>query len=353
MRISLCMIVKDEEQVLDRCLSNAILFADEIVVVDTGSKDATKAIAQKYTKNIYDFNWEDDFSKARNFAFSKATNDYLMWIDADDVIDRENIKKIIELKEKLSAHTDIVMMKYNVAFDDAGIPVFSFYRERLFKNDGTHFFEGEIHETVPLVGRIEYSNIEINHKKEKVNEPERNLRIFRKMIAQGKRLSPREQYYYARELYYNNFYFTAVAQFNLFLKENKGCISDNIQACLMAGDCYLKLSDDEKALQLFFKSFSYDVPSGEACCKIGDYFFQLKKYNLAIFWYETALKCKKNIVNGFFQKDYYDFIPFIQLCLCYERIGNIEKSKEYNELAGKIKPYDKSYQYNKEYFEKL
>ena len=70
--ISLCMIVKNEEKILTRCLDSVADLVDEIVIVDTGSTDATKKIAANYTDKIYDFTWVDDFSAARNFAFSKS-----------------------------------------------------------------------------------------------------------------------------------------------------------------------------------------------------------------------------------------------------------------------------------------
>ena len=66
--ISLCMIVKNEERVLKRCLDSVRDLVDEIIIVDTGSTDATKRIAAGYTDKIYDFTWNDDFSAARNFA---------------------------------------------------------------------------------------------------------------------------------------------------------------------------------------------------------------------------------------------------------------------------------------------
>ena len=75
--ISLCMIVKNEEKVLARCLDSIAGLMDEIIIVDTGSTDKTKEIAGKYTDNIYDFEWIDDFAAARNFAFSKATKEYI------------------------------------------------------------------------------------------------------------------------------------------------------------------------------------------------------------------------------------------------------------------------------------
>ena len=83
------MIVKNECEVLDRVLGSVISFADEIIVIDTGSTDNTAEIAKKYTDKVFSFEWKDDFSAARNFSFSKGTSDYLMWLDADDVVPRE------------------------------------------------------------------------------------------------------------------------------------------------------------------------------------------------------------------------------------------------------------------------
>ena len=74
--ISLCMIVKNEEKVLARCLDSIADLMDEIIIVDTGSSDNTKEIAKKYTDKIYDFAWIDDFSAARNYSFSKSI---FMW----------------------------------------------------------------------------------------------------------------------------------------------------------------------------------------------------------------------------------------------------------------------------------
>ena len=127
------MIVKNEEDVLARCLDCVKKFADEIIIVDTGSADKTKQVAKKYTDKLYDFSWCDDFSKARNFSFSKASMEYCMWLDADDVVEDEDIEKIQKLKKELDKKVSIVMMKYHTAFDEDGNPSFSYYRERMVK----------------------------------------------------------------------------------------------------------------------------------------------------------------------------------------------------------------------------
>ena len=96
---SLCMIVKNEESVLGRILEPMREIADEIILVDTGSSDRTKEIAGKYTEKIFDYPWQQDFAAARNFACSRASCQYWMWLDADDMITPDNQKKLLRLKQ--------------------------------------------------------------------------------------------------------------------------------------------------------------------------------------------------------------------------------------------------------------
>ncbi len=97
-KLSLCMIVKNEAENLKVLLPQAKKFADEIVIVDTGSDDETKKIANEFTSNIWDFKWTDDFAAARNFALSKATGSYFIWLDADDRVPETSIQAINRLK---------------------------------------------------------------------------------------------------------------------------------------------------------------------------------------------------------------------------------------------------------------
>ena len=96
--ISLCMIVKNEADVLRRCLVSIADLMDEIIIVDTGSTDRTKEIASEFTDRIYDYVWQDDFAAARNFAFSKASMEYIYSADADEVVDYFNHKLLAGLK---------------------------------------------------------------------------------------------------------------------------------------------------------------------------------------------------------------------------------------------------------------
>lgn len=109
--ISLCMIVKNEETHLARCLDSAAELVDEIIIVDTGSTDRTVEIASDYTSKVYSYLWKDDFSDARNYSFSKASMDYCMWMDADDILEETEKDQFLRLKQTLPPDADIVDRK--------------------------------------------------------------------------------------------------------------------------------------------------------------------------------------------------------------------------------------------------
>lgn len=350
--LSLCMIVKNEEDVLRRCLDSVKDIVDEIIIVDTGSTDKTKSIAKDFTDKIFDFKWCDDFSKARNYSFSKATKEYIMWLDADDVILESDKIAIEELKNTLPPNIDVVMLNYNAAFDENGNPIFTYSRERILKRDKQFKWVGRIHEVIVPSGNIIYSNAAITHRKMHINDNKRNLRIYEKMIKEGIKLDTREKYYYARELYYNNKYKKAISVFNKFLDCEDGFVENKINACLDLYNCYKAIGKDKASLISLLKSFEYDTPRAEIACNIGNYFFNRQLYNIAIFWYKLASTKKPNIQNGgFCLIDYYGYIPYLQLCICYYKLGEYDISKEYNEKAGKIKPNDKTYLNNKAFFD--
>ena len=349
--ISLCMIVKNEEAYLARALKSVAGLVDEIIIVDTGSTDRTREIASGFTSKVCSFPWKDDFSDARNYSFSQASMDYCMWMDADDILEEKEKDKFLQLKHTLSPDTDIVMMKYNTAFDEAGNPSFSYFRERWIRNSTQYRWVGAVHEVIPPKGRIIYSDIAISHKKTGAGDPDRNLKIYRKMIAEGKSLDARQQYYYGRELYYHGLYREAVSVLEQFLLSAQGWVENKIEACSVCADCYYRLGEDESALTALLRSMSFDLPRAELCCEIGKYFLEHSSPHTAIYWYETALNVpKNNHCGGFILPDCHDYIPLLQLCVCYDKLGDRQRAKEYNERAGACKPYSRSYLYNKQYF---
>ena len=352
--VSLCMIVKNEEDVLARCLESVSGLVDEIVIVDTGSADRTREIAEQFTSRVYDFAWIDDFAAARNYAFSLAEKDYCMWLDADDVLLEADRAALETLKETLDPGVCVVMAKYNTGFDENGNVTFSYFRERLIKNHAGMRWEGAVHEAVTPVGQVVYSEFAVTHRKLRPSDPDRNLRIYEGQLARGEELKPRQQFYYGRELYYHQRYEEAIRVFEHFLDEGRGWVENNIDACRHCAYCYERMDQLEQALQSLLRSFAYDRPRAEVCCELGRWFFQREQVSLAAYWYSLALTCTRDDSRGgFVSPDCYGYLPCIQLCVCYSRLGDWERGEQMNELAAAFKPDAEEVLHNRAFFRSL
>lgn len=354
--ISLCLIVKNEEKVLARCLDSVKGFADEIVIVDTGSADETKKIAERYTDRIYDFVWRDDFSAARNYSFSLASMDYCMWLDADDVVPEEAGRRIRQLKDELPPDLSVVMMKYVTAFDGAGRPAFLFDRERLLRRSGGFVWKGRVHEAIELSGNILYTDIIIEHHSVKTGYSKRNLNIYEAMLREGEELEPRHQFYYGRELYYHGFDERAVKVFGDFLKGGQGgvWIENQIDACRFKAYCHYRLGEEREALLCLLKTMEYDTPRPEVCCDLGKHFLDRNQLSQAEFWYRLALSDNTEYRPGaFVSLECRTFLPAVQLAVCLDRMKRWEQAAQFNELAASYQPDSPIISENRNYFKKI
>lgn len=139
--ISLCMIVKNEERALGRCLESVKEIVDEIIIVDTGSNDKTLEIARQYTSKIYTFEWNDNFSDARNFAVQFATSDYILSLDADEYLDPESKHLLLE---PLTA--DFFFLRIRNRIRSGVVDTHSFIR--LYSRHKGFVYKGAIHEQI-------------------------------------------------------------------------------------------------------------------------------------------------------------------------------------------------------------
>lgn len=348
--VSLCMIVKNEEEILARCLDSIKNIVDEIIIIDTGSTDKTKEIAYRFTDKVYDFKWVNDFAAARNFAFSKATKDYQFWLDADDILIEKDQIAFLELKRTLSPEIEMVLMKYNYVVDQNNNGVYSFYRERLLKRVNNYKWNDPVHEYIEYGGNYLMSEIAVTHKKVD-SFSDRNLKIYEAQLQKNATFSPRSLYYYARELRDHARYEDAVLYFEKFLDTKEGSVGDSINACLEIGKIYKKINDTDNALRYFFQSFCFDVPKAEACCDIAAIYKAKGDYNKAIYWYEFVLTLRPSKEYTYITTpDSWNFVPSIELAVCYYNINNIERAMFYNELAGSFKKDHDSVVYNRNFF---
>lgn len=346
--ISLCMIVKNEEKNIERCLSSVKDLVDEIIIVDTGSTDQTKTIVSKFTDKIFDFEWIDDFSAARNFSFSKATMDYILWLDADDVILPTDQQKFLQLKQTMSPDIDVVIMRYHIGEDKDGNSICSFPRERILKRSLNFTWHDFIHEYLILKGNITNVDIGITHRSTHGISP-RNLNIFEQKIAQGYILSERNIFYYARELFLNGRYDEAIEFYTKFLNTKHGLTSNYMDACLDLSHCYNTKLDKENQLKSLLRAFEYATPRAEICCRIAYWYKEESLYEKAIDWFELATLLKKPDGNTTSViHDFWGYIPLMELCICNFKLGKYHIAKQFNEQAGVYKPNDKTYLYNKE-----
>ncbi|KGP91501.1 hypothetical protein N780_19405 [Pontibacillus chungwhensis BH030062] len=152
--LSLCMIVKDEESTLNRCLQTVQGIVDEIVIVDTGSSDNTKSIANLYTEKVFDFNWNNNFSEARNYASSKAKGQWILVLDADEYVDSQNL---LDMKEDLKkASVDTYIYKVNIVnfAGNNGEELIQHQHSRIYRNIDSIKFYRPIHEQLTLNGKV-------------------------------------------------------------------------------------------------------------------------------------------------------------------------------------------------------
>ena len=349
--LSLCMIVRDEEKTLKRCLDSVKSFINEIIIVDTGSKDKTKEIAKSFNSKIYDFKWINDFSAARNFAFSKATSDYIMWLDGDDFINEEDINKIKLLLENMDISYDYISAEYILARNNEGKVTTSLRRNRIVKRKCGFLWVGNVHEYLDVYGKGLEGNFAIEHGKIK-EYTDRNLQIFKDMEKNNKKFTPRDMYYYANELFDNKYYDEAINQYKKFINTNEGWIEDVKGAYLKIISALYIIDDKEKIPDIAFDSFKLDVPTAESACALGNYYLEKDNFKQAAFWYRVALDSKPDKYNMYISNsDYYTWIPSLQLCICYYNLGKIECSYFFNELASTFNGEEEKILYNRKMFE--
>lgn len=189
MKISLCMIVKDEEKFIEMCLENALPNVDEVIIVDTGSTDNTKQIIGKYGDKIklIEAEWENDFAKSRNLSIEHATGDWILMLDADEkILIYKDLKTIIKENDNVEG---FYIPFYNIV--NSSDIIFSNVYIKLFKNK--YKYKGKIHEQleVPLekVRRIGEDEIKIihfgyiNNVYQSKDKSKRNLEILQKELA--------------------------------------------------------------------------------------------------------------------------------------------------------------------------
>ncbi len=330
MTISVCMIVKNEENCLERCLKSLLPIADELIVVDTGSTDSTKEIAAKYTDKISDFAWTGSFADARNYSFSLAKGDYIYCADADEELDEENIEKFLILKKSLLEEIEIVQMYYCNQLENNTI--YNFDRElrpKLYKRLRTFNWLEPIHEQVNLNPVIFDSDIEIIHRPASVHAG-RDLARFEKMIEDGEVISDRLLDIYVKELYIagDKDNFAKALPYFEGLCDRENIDEDSLLCALtIALKASMQLEDINRQFKYALRAAA-SKGSSELCCELGNWFFEREMYEEAALWYYNAAFETEALINIKCDKE----IPLIRLSECYEKLADYELARQYKDM---------------------
>lgn len=216
--ITLCAIVKNEERCIKRFLDKHLPYFDEIVIVDTGSTDNTLNILKSYKAvnkklNTFDYIWEDDFSKVRNFAKKNAKNEWILFLDADEYIKESEINKLYDLLKIIDFHENKKEFAFSLEIQNKDSNIRNITMQRIINNSKYLNYYGRVHEYVKSTSKngqfaLCHTNIVVFHdgymngiikKKDKVN---RNLELLRKMIEEDTS-NFRWLYYFTRDIIYN------------------------------------------------------------------------------------------------------------------------------------------------------
>ena len=327
--LSLGMIVKNEGDTIERVLGCAKTFCDEMIVVDTGSTDDTVAKARAMGAKVYHFTWIDDFAAARNAAFSYCTQDWIMWLDGDDIITPENQQHILNIKDNvLNDSLDAIYLRYICA------PFIS-WRERIIRRaiyGASLLWKSPIHEGIHGINPANAKYIEdvaITHDTpigRNALKEDRNINILRKHFRDGDR-SPYLLFMYMVESLNSKYEAEAESILPDFLASEQP-ISNLYEVFVKSYDLYMANDSIDKAITAIGKAITADPKRAEAYCRLADYFMTTREDPLsAIPLLETASRLTLP-QYGMLESAPYSYGAWAALAMCYFSLEDIRQAKQ-------------------------
>lgn len=338
-KLSVCMIIKNEEKYLAKCLDAIKDHVDEIIIVDTGSTDKSKEIAKNYTGKIYDFIWSNDFSKARNFSISKCENNWVLVLDADEIVtgfDKKEIAQFMSLfsKQKIVGRVKII----NFFEEESEMKKSITYVSRLFNKKMFHY-EGTIHEQIVTKDKSQYHmepvqiTVEhlgyLNDVMNEKNKFQRNIFLLKNAIKER----PDDSYYYYQlgKSYYK------VEQYKDALKSFKSAIErcesfryeyaeDLIESY---GYALLKCGKYAEAMELQnYQKYYGGLPDYNFV--MGLIYMNNGKFQEAINTFQKCIGENEGKIEGV-----NSYQPNYNIGVIYETLGYISKAIEFYQKCGK------------------
>lgn len=329
---SLAMIVKDEEATLGAVLEDASAFCDELVVVDTGSADGTRTVAASKGAKVFDFEWIDDFSAARNCAFGHCTGEWIVWLDADDRVPPAAQEGFLRLKEELPGHPEVLatMVPYRLGFADPAASSFSVNldRERVIRNGVGLQWVGAVHEFVgvPPGGTMRWPEAWVEHRPTPGADGDtgRNLRILERAVAGGDR-SPRTLFYLGNELRDHQRWEEAMAAYRQYLASSDSVVWERYSALLFMAGCAGELGRSEEKVDILLATVKLDSTRAEAFMHLGLHHYHRREWANAVAYF-TAASVLTRPDEGFVEEMAYTWGPWDYLSVCHAELGLFEEA---------------------------
>ncbi len=289
--LSLCMIVKDESKNIEKCINSVKKHlgecVDDFVIVDTGSKDNTMELLEKLECSVYSFEWCNDFAKARNFSVSKAKNNWVLFLDADEYIENLDIKEIKKFLKENNEKTLGLINLQNIESD--GLIVSGGTIHRIFNRKYFHF-EGKIHESVVAKSETKQSlktfNFTIKHTgyTDEAIKEKNKVEVYKKMIEEELQINPNDH-----------------------------------QLITQLGSCYRGTGELNKAVECYEK-----IVFNEECIKMSFYDMTVVEYIKTLIQLEqySVAKVCENLWNICSHDDNYVYL----MGYVYSNLGEIENA---------------------------
>ena len=363
--LSVALIVKDEEAHLQKTIDSLQGIYDELVVVDTGSKDRTKEIAEKAGAKVFDLSISPfRFDTARNFSFEKCTSDWILWIDADDRLENpEAIRKIIEEAPK---ELDGICATYNYAFDARGLCVARHVKERLIRNNGSLTWLGVLHEAMVETRKAHLSTTDVfavSHEKDAAGfarSSQRNYDIVKKWVDdEGEdKTDPRNVLSLANACLGLGKYAEAIPYFDVFVRRS-GWDQEIYVALHRMAVCYRDLGMHQESIECDLRAIECQPEVKDAYIGLGQTYMEMKQWLKSEHWLKQSFSKLNSQAAVIHNPAEYSFNPWWFLGHVYANLSAEGKGFEYVKKAydcfmecKKIIPEDKDINERIEIFQK-
>lgn len=288
--VSICIIAKNEEKHIEQCIRRILKYGMEIVVVDTGSTDNTKQTAAKYTDKVYDFAWINDFSAARNFAVSKAANNWILVLDCDEYVQDMDVAKLRMCMQKYPRCVGVAEIR-NVYTADGKESVQTDEVPR-FYNRNYYEYRCRIHEQITPKKADNYDEITLEtfhvpvtvkhygydiSPEEMRKKQQRNLELLRDSLGENEGMDDYLYFQMGQSCSALQEYGKAIEAYDMCLEINRNPEKKFLTTCLESyADCLMKTGNADDAYRLldmnreYLKSTRLKYLFGKAAHLCGD-----------------------------------------------------------------------------------